>query len=139
LPATRDAQTRQRLQQLIKQYEETRTQASAVLGNLQGLVAARDAQVPPSCNDSEPLRTGLEAIVQRALADAGGIGMLSLLGTWWRWRWVLVAGGLRPSCGCTCRPDSALQVAEAQRLGSRAARSRRPSGSTTPTRRRFCA
>ena len=38
------AQTKERLSALMKQYEETRTQASAILTNLQGLVSAREAQ-----------------------------------------------------------------------------------------------
>lgn len=76
LPATRDAQTKERLQQLIKQYEETRTQASAILGNLQGLVSAREAQ-SAIIADSEPLRKGLEAVQER-LAHEGGVGVLSI-------------------------------------------------------------
>jgi twitching motility protein PilJ len=70
LPGTKDAATRERLKQLLKQYEQTRTQASAILGNLQGLVSARDAQVAV-VSDSEPLRKGLQQ-VQDVLADAGG-------------------------------------------------------------------
>ena len=49
LPGTRDPQTKERLVALLKQYEETRTQASAILGNLQGLVAARIAMSAGSC------------------------------------------------------------------------------------------
>ena len=41
LAATKDAQTREQLEGLVKLYEQTRTQASAILGNLQGLVSAR--------------------------------------------------------------------------------------------------
>jgi len=70
LPGTKDAATRERLQLLLKQYEQTRSQASAILGNLQGLVSARDAQVAVVA-DSEPLRKGLQQ-VQDVLADAGG-------------------------------------------------------------------
>ena len=44
LPGTKDAQTRERLAALMKQYEETRKEAGAILGNLQGLVSAREAQ-----------------------------------------------------------------------------------------------
>src|SRR4029453_14043839 len=44
LPGTKDPQTKERLVALLKQYEETRTQAGAILGNLQGLVSAREAQ-----------------------------------------------------------------------------------------------
>ena len=59
LPGTKDPQTKERLVALLKQYEETRTQAGAILGNLQGLVSAREAQASIIA-DSEPLRRGLE-------------------------------------------------------------------------------
>ncbi len=71
LPAARDAATREALQQLATKYEQTRTAASAILGNLQGLVAAREAQ-QAIVADSEPLRQGLDGL-QRALADKGGL------------------------------------------------------------------
>ena len=58
LPGTRDAQTRQQLDAILKTYEQTRMQASAILGNLQGLVAAREAQAAILA-DSEPLRNAL--------------------------------------------------------------------------------
>ncbi|WP_374365343.1 methyl-accepting chemotaxis protein [Piscinibacter sp.] len=77
LPATKDPQTKERLVALLKQYEETRTQASAILGNLQGLVSAREAQAA-IVTDSEPLRTGLEG-VQEALAKQTGFGFGSFL------------------------------------------------------------
>lgn len=72
LPATKDPQTKERLVALLKQYEETRTQAGAILGNLQGLVAAREAQASIVA-DSEPLRKGLET-VQEGLQNQGGLG-----------------------------------------------------------------
>ncbi|MBL0090228.1 MAG: type IV pili methyl-accepting chemotaxis transducer N-terminal domain-containing protein [Ideonella sp.] len=78
LPGTRDPQTKERLQQLIKQYEQTRTQASAILGNLQGLVTSREAQVVV-LRDSEPLRKGLES-VQDQLARVGGFSLVHVLG-----------------------------------------------------------
>ena len=78
LPGTKDPQTKERLQLLVKQYEDTRTQASAILGNLQGLVTAREAQVAV-VQDSEPLRKGLEAVQER-LSKAGGIGFVHVLG-----------------------------------------------------------
>ena len=78
LPGTKDPQTKERLQLLVKQYEDTRTQASAILGNLQGLVTAREAQVAV-VQDSEPLRKGLEAVQER-LSKAGGIGIVHILG-----------------------------------------------------------
>jgi twitching motility protein PilJ len=59
LAGTKDPQTKERLQQLVTQYEKTRTDASAILNNLQGLVAAREAQSSVVA-DSEPLRKGLE-------------------------------------------------------------------------------
>jgi twitching motility protein PilJ len=67
LPATRDGAIRERLQQLIAQYQATRQGASAILGNLQGLVAARSAQAE-IIKDSEPLRRGLEQL--RAQLDS---------------------------------------------------------------------
>ncbi len=74
LPGTKDPQTRERLVSLLKQYEETRTQASAILGNLQGLVSAREAQVSIIA-DSEPLRQGLEAVQVRLGSETGFSGL----------------------------------------------------------------
>ncbi|MFO1337447.1 MAG: methyl-accepting chemotaxis protein [Burkholderiaceae bacterium] len=71
LPGTKDPQAKERLEQLITQYEQTRTQASAILGNLQGLVSAREAQAA-IVGDSEPLRKGLES-VQAGLESQGGL------------------------------------------------------------------
>jgi len=56
LAAAKDPQTRERLDALMKLYELTRTQAGAILGNLQGLVSAREAQ-SAIISDSEPLRS----------------------------------------------------------------------------------
>jgi twitching motility protein PilJ len=78
LPGTKDNQTRQTLQELMKQYEQTRTQASAILGNLQGLVSAREAQ-NAIVADSEPLRRGLDGL-QQQLAGTGGLSPLYLIG-----------------------------------------------------------
>ncbi len=64
LPPTRDAQTKERLEALLKQYEETRAEAGSILGNLQGLVSAREAQASIIA-DSEPLRVGLETVQDR--------------------------------------------------------------------------
>ncbi|CAG1016051.1 Methyl-accepting chemotaxis protein PctA [Burkholderiaceae bacterium] len=96
LPGTKDPQTKERLVALLKQYEETRTQAGAILGNLQGLVSAREAQAAIIA-DSEPLRKGLEQVQERleketgfsrsslilmlgfaALMALGGVGILKL-------------------------------------------------------------
>jgi twitching motility protein PilJ len=70
LPAARDAQTRDRLTALLKQYEETRKQAGSILGNLQGMVSAREAQ-RSIVADSEPLRKGLEQVQGRLSSEAG--------------------------------------------------------------------
>jgi twitching motility protein PilJ len=78
LPGTRDPEAKEKLTQLLTQYEQTRTEASAILGNLQGLVAAREAQTAIVA-DSEPLRLGLDGL-QKGLADSAGFGGLRLLG-----------------------------------------------------------
>jgi twitching motility protein PilJ len=77
LSATKDPQTREQIDALIKLYEQTRTQAGAILGNLQGLVSARSAQITV-INDSEPLRRDLEGL-QAQLASRTGLGPTSLL------------------------------------------------------------
>lgn len=76
LGATRDAATREQLTELLKQYEDTRAQAGIILGNLQGLVAAREAQ-NAIIADSEPLRRNLEDLQVKLSAHAG-IGAFSL-------------------------------------------------------------
>ncbi|MBY0455578.1 MAG: type IV pili methyl-accepting chemotaxis transducer N-terminal domain-containing protein [Burkholderiaceae bacterium] len=79
LTATRDAQTREQIEALIKLYEQTRTQASAILGNLQGLVSAREAHTAIIA-DSEPLRHQLEAMQLKLSAQTGiGMGELAAL------------------------------------------------------------
>jgi twitching motility protein PilJ len=70
LPGTKDAQTKERLTALLKQYEETRAEASAILGNLQGLVSAREAQASIIA-DSETLRKGLEQVQDRLGSETG--------------------------------------------------------------------
>jgi twitching motility protein PilJ len=71
LGAAKDAATRDQLNALLKLYEETRLQAGAILGNLQGLVSAREAQVSIG-SDSEPLRRMLEDL-QAKLSDRTGL------------------------------------------------------------------
>ena len=79
LAPTRDAQTREQLEALIKLYEQTRSQASAILGNLQGLVSAREAQ-SAIIADSEPLRRQLEGLQSKLSAQTGvGGGQLAAL------------------------------------------------------------
>ena len=76
LVASRDPAVREQLDALLKIFERTRTQSTFILGSLQGLVAARDAQVAV-IDDSEPLRKGLED-VQRKLTEGAGIGGLNV-------------------------------------------------------------
>ena len=79
LAATRDAQTREQLESLIKLYEQMRTQAGAILGNHQGLVSAREAQ-SAILADSEPLRRQLEGLQSKLSAQSGmGAGQFATL------------------------------------------------------------
>ncbi len=75
LVATNDATQRNNLKTLLTQFEGTRQQANAVLSNLSGLVAAREA-ANTILKDSEPLRKGLEEVAT-GLQQAGGI-------SWWQ-------------------------------------------------------
>jgi twitching motility protein PilJ len=111
LPGTRDAATKERLQFLMKQYEETRVQAGAILNNLQGLVSAREAQAAVVA-DSEPLRTGLEAVQERlGTGGAGALQWLPLLAG----ALLLGAGGLGLLKLFVADQRSRAQMAEAQR------------------------
>jgi twitching motility protein PilJ len=74
-PAT-DKQVRERLEALIELYEQTRTQAGAILGNLQGLVSAREAQAG-IIEDSEPLRLSLQEL-QTDLSQGTGLSGVEL-------------------------------------------------------------
>jgi len=111
LAPARDAQTKERLQQLITQYEKTRTDASAILNNLQGLVAAREAQSSVVA-DSEPLRQGLEDVQSKLSGTGlgGGSLFLLLLGASG-----LVVGGLGYLRLASADQDQRMQVADAQR------------------------
>ncbi len=113
LPGTRDTQQREKLQQLLTQYEQTRSEASAILGNLKGLVAAREAQMQVGA-DSEPLRLALGAL-QKDLGVEGGLnsarlgtGLLALL--------ALAAGGLGLLKLFVIDQQGRMQVADVQRL-----------------------
>ena len=77
LTAAKDPQTREQLDALIKLYEQTRVQAGAILGNLQGLVSAREAQ-STILTDSEALRRALEE-TQNKLSAKAGLSPLSLI------------------------------------------------------------
>jgi twitching motility protein PilJ len=79
LAGSKDEQTRERLDALLKLYEQTRTQAGAILGNLQGLVSAREAQAA-IIQDSEPLRKAMEELQGKLSAQTGlGFGALMAL------------------------------------------------------------
>ena len=82
LKSSTDPQVRERLEALLKAHEKTRADASAILGNLQGLVAAREAQAAVIA-DSEPLRSGLEQLQEELSASSGlgGTELLSLIGS----------------------------------------------------------
>ena len=77
LAGSKDTQVREQLEALLKVYEETRAQAGGILGNLQGLVSAREAVVS-IVTDSEPLRLSLEEL-QGKLSSRAGLGKGSLL------------------------------------------------------------
>jgi twitching motility protein PilJ len=80
LKPSKDKETIERLDALLKLYDETRKQAVGILGNLQGMVAARDAQ-SGILAESEPLRRQLEAL-QAKLAQQAGIDL---------WAWGLLS------------------------------------------------
>ncbi len=70
LAGAKDPQTRERLDALMALYEQTRVQAGAILGNLQGLVSAREAQASIIA-DSEPLRRNLEDLQGKLSSQSG--------------------------------------------------------------------
>ena len=81
LTATRDPQTKELLESLLKSFDQTRTQAGAILTNLQGLASAREAQ-STVVTESEPLRKALEALQAKLTSQAGlspGLILLMLL------------------------------------------------------------
>jgi twitching motility protein PilJ len=113
LPGTRDPDQREKLQDLLKLYEQTKTEASAILGNLQGLVAAREAQAVV-VTESEPLRIGLDGL-QKAVGGEGGLvgGRIVLL---LAALVPLVAAGLGLLKLFVIDQQSRMQVADVQRL-----------------------
>ena len=70
LTSSKDPQTRERLEALMALYDQTRVQAGAILGNLQGLVSAREAQASIIA-DSEQLRRGLEDLQAKLTLQSG--------------------------------------------------------------------
>ncbi|MDP2095501.1 MAG: type IV pili methyl-accepting chemotaxis transducer N-terminal domain-containing protein, partial [Hydrogenophaga sp.] len=110
-----DDQIRERLDALLKLYEETRTEAGAILGNLQGLVSAREAQASIIA-DSEPLRLGLQTL-QTDLSSRSGLGGGALAA-------LLLSALFALSCGAGLAYVQLLDsrqrqgVAEAQRVAA---------------------
>ena len=115
-------------------YQETRARGSDILDNLPGLNAARDAQAA-IVNDSEPLRKELETVQEQLGSEAGLSGLILLL---LLLSAVLVASAVPASCACTS--PSRASAPRWRRTGASRPRARRrkPSASTTPTRRRSC-
>lgn len=110
LPGTKDPQTREQLEAVLKVYEQVRTQAGAILGNLQGLVAAREAQTTILA-DSEPLRSALgdlqDKLSARAGLNAGTLAILVLLS--------LAALGLAIAIGYLQVREGRARAAQAER------------------------
>ena len=79
LSPAKDSQVRERLTALLALYEQTRVQAGSILGNLQGLVSAREAQTS-IVGESEPLRRMLEDLQAKLSSQTGlGAGPLTVL------------------------------------------------------------
>ena len=116
LAATRDPQVREQLTAMLEMYEQTREEATSILSNLQGLVAAREAQ-NAIIADSEPLRAQLEQL-QNKLSEQSGIsaGQMAL--------WVML-GVFVLLCGIGISRVQLLdsrqrqELAEQQRLDAR--------------------
>lgn len=102
LVGSKDPQTRERLDALMALYEQTRVQAGAILGNLQGLVSAREAQ-SSIIADSEPMRRNLEDL-QAKLSTQTGLGATSVIT-------LLVAAAVALLCGAGL---ARLQVQDSQ-------------------------
>ena len=132
LPQAGDATQRANLKTLLTQFDATRQQANAVLSNLSGLVAAREAS-NTILKDSEPLRKGLDEVAT-GLQEAGGL-------RWWQW--LLLGGSLAAliyGASASLRLYVAQQgkraqtaeeerrKAQAQELEAKARQRRQPSG-----------
>ena len=77
LRATGNPQIKERLEALLTAFEETRSESGSILGNLQGLASAREAQASIVA-DSESLRQGFEKL-QSGLSSRSGLGGTDLL------------------------------------------------------------
>jgi twitching motility protein PilJ len=136
LAGSKDAQTRERLAALLKLYEETRTQAGAILGNLQGLVSAREAQSVDHCRQRAAApRTGRTCRASCPPQTGLGFGLFAALVAARARHPVRHRPRLRAAAGQPQAPGSAPSAAPRKP----SARSRKPSASTTPTRPPFFA
>jgi twitching motility protein PilJ len=113
LAAARDPQLRERLDALLQQFEQTRGDAAAILGNLQGLAGARNAELAV-LKDSEPLRKGLES-VQAALAAEGSF-RIEFLAALLAAVALIVGGGWGLVRGYVTDQAQRAALADAQRL-----------------------
>jgi twitching motility protein PilJ len=83
LAGVKDAAARERINEMLREFEPTRTDAALILDNARGLAAAREANGAVQA-DSEPLRERLGALQKRLEADAAVSG----------WQWVGIVLGL---------------------------------------------
>ena len=136
LPGTSDPQTRERLAALLKQYEQTRTQAerdpgqpAGPGGGARGAGRDRGRQRAAAHRACRRCRSGWPAT-----GGLSGLHMAVMLVS----ALLLVAGG----CGLPAPVRAATRPrarSSPKASASRpSARSRKPSASTTPTRRPFC-
>lgn len=116
LPAARDPQVRELLTEMLQEYEQTRQQATSILSNLQGLVAAREAQ-NTIIADSEPLRLQLEDL-QTKLSEQAGIGAAQTA-------LLVVLGLLVLACGVGISRVQLLDSRQRQELAERQQRDAR--------------
>jgi twitching motility protein PilJ len=125
LPAAKDGELRQALANLGKQFEQTRAQAGAMLGNLQGLVSAREAHSAVLA-DSEPLRKGLQGVLDQLTEQGGfqishGLTMLLALalvaaGGWGFLRLYMADQSQRAGIAEAQRQEAERQEREAKRV-----------------------
>jgi twitching motility protein PilJ len=135
LAGSKDPQTRERLEALLKLYEDTRGQAGAILGNLQGLVSARARRRPRSL----PTASRCAGYLKTCRPNCRRV-RASALAPW--------PSFCYPRCWPFCSradwPTSSYRTAvSASGLRKASAwtpnvRNRKPNASMTPTRPPFC-
>ena len=113
LAAARDADLRAALQQMLQQFQGVDARARAILANMQGLAAAREAQAA-IVRDSETLRRGLDE-VRNGLSTEGGFGFNGFIGALVSLM-LLGAGGIGLLRLFVADQTARAQLAEQQRL-----------------------